>query len=146
MCLETHGDRGDDRGVTAGEYRIKRERDGEAGTQLDRNHVPQHLFTCLEQGKLLFTAGILQIRERDEVFFVCVCVFHLQEFTDDPQFIVGGATRTDICQGALGESQILLFCDVGTRLKELSKDPVMCPPHPLCRRLLALSGHRFSHP
>lgn len=28
----------------------------------------------------------------------------LQELTDDPQFIVGGATRTDICQGALGKS------------------------------------------
>uniref|UniRef100_A0A8C5CM10 Calpain 11 n=1 Tax=Gadus morhua TaxID=8049 RepID=A0A8C5CM10_GADMO len=26
------------------------------------------------------------------------------ELTDSPQFIVGGATRTDICQGALGES------------------------------------------
>eukprot|EP00063_Salmo_salar_P038609 XP_014013444.1 PREDICTED: calpain-1 catalytic subunit-like [Salmo salar] len=25
------------------------------------------------------------------------------ELTDDPQFILGGATRTDICQGALGE-------------------------------------------
>lgn len=28
---------------------------------------------------------------------------YLQELTDDPQFIVGGATRTDICQGALGK-------------------------------------------
>lgn len=27
----------------------------------------------------------------------------LQELVGDPQFIVGGATRTDICQGALGE-------------------------------------------
>ena len=26
-----------------------------------------------------------------------------QELTGDPQFIVGGATRTDVCQGALGE-------------------------------------------
>lgn len=50
---------GVDRGVTAGEYRIKREREreGEAGTRLDRNHVPQHLFTYSEQGKLPFTAG-----------------------------------------------------------------------------------------
>lgn len=30
-------------------------------------------------------------------------LFLLQELVDDPQFIVGGATRTDICQGALGE-------------------------------------------
>lgn len=29
--------------------------------------------------------------------------FHSQEICDDPQFIVGGATRTDICQGALGK-------------------------------------------
>lgn len=27
----------------------------------------------------------------------------LQEICVDPQFIIGGATRTDICQGALGE-------------------------------------------
>lgn len=27
----------------------------------------------------------------------------LQELSNNPQFIVGGATRTDICQGALGE-------------------------------------------
>lgn len=31
---------------------------------------------------------------------VCVC---FQEICADPQFIIGGATRTDICQGALGE-------------------------------------------
>lgn len=39
------------------------------------------------------------------------CCYLLQELTDDPQFIVGGATRTDICQGALGTSLILLFCN-----------------------------------
>lgn len=26
-----------------------------------------------------------------------------QEICADPQFIIGGATRTDICQGALGK-------------------------------------------
>lgn len=44
-------------------------------------------------------------------YFPVICVFNefffvlilLQELVDDPQFIVGGATRTDICQGALGE-------------------------------------------
>lgn len=30
----------------------------------------------------------------------CVC---FQEICADPQFIIGGATRTDICQGALGK-------------------------------------------
>ncbi|XP_073729676.1 calpain 1, (mu/I) large subunit a [Misgurnus anguillicaudatus] len=29
------------------------------------------------------------------------------EFCDDPQFILGGATRTDICQGALGDCWLL---------------------------------------
>lgn len=38
----------------------------------------------------------------------------LQEVTDDPQFIVGGATRTDICQGALGKLGV--YCD--DKLKE----------------------------
>lgn len=31
---------------------------------------------------------------------LCVC---FQEICADPQFIIGGATRTDICQGALGK-------------------------------------------
>lgn len=31
-----------------------------------------------------------------------------QELTDDPQFIVGGATRTDICQGALGKALVVI--------------------------------------
>lgn len=35
--------------------------------------------------------------------FVCVCV-HRQELCKRPEFIVDGATRTDICQGALGKS------------------------------------------
>lgn len=38
----------------------------------------------------------------------------LQEFCSDPHFIVDGATRTDICQGALGTSKLsagtLFYC------------------------------------
>lgn len=33
---------------------------------------------------------------------LCSCVLH-QELVSKPEFIVGGATRTDICQGALGK-------------------------------------------
>lgn len=73
-----------------------------------------------------------------------VLLICLQELTDDPQFIVGGATRTDICQGALGEPHILLFSSVGTLLTKGDKVHQACPS--VCRRLLALGGHRVSHP
>lgn len=36
--------------------------------------------------------------------FLMVFPVPLQELVSKPEFIVGGATRTDICQGALGES------------------------------------------
>lgn len=39
-------------------------------------------------------------------------VFPLQELTSDPQFIVSAATRTDICQGALGEERSLSITKV----------------------------------
>lgn len=42
-----------------------------------------------------------------------------QELMDDPQFIVGGATRTDICQGALGEANTAFHAR--TRVLEINK-------------------------
>lgn len=36
-------------------------------------------------------------------------VAYVQDLTSDPEFIVSGASRTDICQGAPGEK--LLFFD-----------------------------------
>lgn len=36
------------------------------------------------------------------LFLTLIFVIH-QELVSNPEFIIGGATRTDICQGALGE-------------------------------------------
>lgn len=35
------------------------------------------------------------------------CLLLLKELCPDPKFIEGGATRTDICQGALGKTNVL---------------------------------------
>lgn len=37
-----------------------------------------------------------------------VCV--LQEICENPRFIIGGANRTDICQGELGMKFLLQLC------------------------------------
>lgn len=40
-------------------------------------------------------------------------VMAVQELTSDPEFIVCGASRTDICQGALGENTLFTACGAG---------------------------------
>uniref|UniRef100_A0A8B9IZL6 calpain-2 n=1 Tax=Amazona collaria TaxID=241587 RepID=A0A8B9IZL6_9PSIT len=55
---------------------------------------------CIESGTLFRDPQFPADPASDSLVF-------LQELVGDPQFIVGGATRTDICQGALGDCWLL---------------------------------------
>lgn len=104
----------------------------------------------MRDGDWRLEANILQTCQQDISPVSSHRVMFSQELTDDPQFIVGGATRTDICQGALGEALLPLSFSGRTHVSQQSQKRSSPPAWPARsftrRRLLAPGRHCVSHP